>query len=336
MSDASEKPFDATPSRIAKARREGNIARSQEVGANAAFLAAVACAVASAPLFAGFAQRAIYAAAARRLTLADVVPIVLAGVAVIGAGAAGGAAASIAQNGGIVVVAPSLKWARVNPADGLKRMLSRETAAHAVRALLAFVLATAAIAASIRQVVFASGGTGDVMRIASAAWSASQRVVFAAAACGMTFALVEYGAARKTWLAKLKMSLHELKRETKENDGDPAARARRKSLHRTLARGAIAKVKDASFVVVNPTHVAVALEYRPPSVPVPVVLVRAADEMALRVRAAAADAGLPVIENVPLARALFAQTHVGDAIPGEQYLAVAEIVASLVRSGMLQ
>jgi flagellar biosynthesis protein FlhB len=132
------------------------------------------------------------------------------------------------------------------------------------------------------------------------------------------------------------MNLHELKRELKENDGDPASRARRKALHRSVIRGAISKVKDAAFVVVNPTHVAVALDYRPPDVPVPVVLVRAADEMALRVRDAAAKAGVPVIENVSLARALFAQTQVGQAIPHDYYVAVAEIVAALIRSGALE
>jgi flagellar biosynthesis protein FlhB len=153
------------------------------------------------------------------------------------------------------------------------------------------------------------------MAVAAMAWSGAQHVVFAAASVGLVFAIVEYGAARRSWLTKLKMSLHEFKRELKENDGDPSTRARRKALHRNVLRGAIAKVKDAAFVVVNPTHVAVALEYRPPEVPVPVVLVRAAGEMALRVREEASRADVPVIENIALARALFSQAEVGEPIP---------------------
>jgi flagellar biosynthetic protein FlhB len=89
-------------------------------------------------------------------------------------------------------------------------------------------------------------------------------------------------------------------------------------------------------VVVNPTHVAVALEYSPPDVLVPIVLVRASDEGALRVREEAKTHGIPIVENIPLARALFAAANVGDAIPHEHYVAVAEIVAALTREGVLQ
>ena len=137
---------------------------------------------------------------------------------------------------------------------------------------------------------------------------------------------------RGAWLRKLRMSFEERKRESKEHDGDPFARGRRRALHRSLLRGAIAKVKDASFVVANPTHVAVALEYRPPDVPVPLVVVRAAGSAALRVRALAGVHRVPVIENVALARALYDDARVGQPIGRIHYVAVAEIVAALSRA----
>ncbi|MBV8638477.1 MAG: EscU/YscU/HrcU family type III secretion system export apparatus switch protein [Candidatus Eremiobacteraeota bacterium] len=336
MSDASEKQFDATPSRIAKARREGNLPRSQELPANVAFVAAALCAAAVSPLFSAAAQRAIAHAARGMSANEDSVAILACGVAVTAAGAGAAALAGFVQTGGLAIVAPSFKAARLSPAEGLKRMLSREAVTHAVRALSAFAFAGVAVIASMRAVFGVAEATSSVQSVAATAWGGAQHVVFAAAAVGLGFAIVEYGVARRSWLAKLKMSLHELKRELKENDGDPAARARRKALHRSVIRGAIAKVKDASFVVVNPTHVAVALEYRPPAVAVPVVLVRAAGDMALRVRALATETGVPVIENIPLARTLFAQTRAGDVIPHECYVAVAEIVAALIRSGALE
>ena len=128
------------------------------------------------------------------------------------------------------------------------------------------------------------------------------------------------------------MSLEERKREQKEEEGDATARGRRRSLHRALLRGGIVKLKEAAFVVVNPTHVAVALAYAPPRVAVPKVLVRALDDVALRVRALAAHHDIPVVENPVLARALYRDGRSGEPIPHEHYLAVAEVVIALTRA----
>jgi flagellar biosynthesis protein FlhB len=133
-------------------------------------------------------------------------------------------------------------------------------------------------------------------------------------------------------MRKLRMSFDERRREAKEQEGDPVTRGRRRSLHRALLRGSLARVSDAAFVVANPTHVAVALEYRPPDVPVPCVLVRAADAAAVRVRELAAERGIPVVENVALARALYRDARAGEAIPHAHYVAVAEVVAALARA----
>ncbi len=336
MSDASEKQFDATPSRIAKARREGNVPRSQEFSANFAFIAAAACVSAIAPAFTQLARHAIVNASRGAPANGDALGMVACAVGVAAAASCAAIAATLIQTGGVAFVLPSFRSSRIAPFEGLKRMVSRETGTHAFRAVLAFVLAGVAIAGSMRAVFAVAGASSNIMAVAATAWRGAQHAMFAAAGVGLVFAFVEYGAARRSWLAKLKMSLHELKRELKENDGDPATRARRKALHRNVLRGAVAKVKNAAFVIVNPTHIAVALEYRPPEVPVPVVLVRAAGEMALRVREEAARCGVPVIENIELARALFAQTDVGQAIPHDYYVAVAEIVAALIRSGALE
>ncbi|HYL26367.1 MAG TPA: EscU/YscU/HrcU family type III secretion system export apparatus switch protein, partial [Candidatus Nitrosotalea sp.] len=89
--------------------------------------------------------------------------------------------------------------------------------------------------------------------------------------------------------------------------------------------------KDAAFVIVNPSHIAVGLEYAPPRVAVPRVLVRAADEAAMRVRAIAASRRIPLVENALLARALYRDCRTGEAIPQRHYVAVAEVVAALLR-----
>jgi flagellar biosynthesis protein FlhB len=149
---------------------------------------------------------------------------------------------------------------------------------------------------------------------------------------GFAFAIAEYGAARAAWLRKLRMSFEERKREVKEEEGDASARGRRRALHRTLLRSGMRRLKDASFVVANPEHVAVALEYNPPRVCVPRVLVRAADAAAAVVRATAVRYGVPIVENVWLARALYRDGRAGEPIPHPLYVAVAEIVVALHRA----
>ncbi|HUA10032.1 MAG TPA: EscU/YscU/HrcU family type III secretion system export apparatus switch protein [Candidatus Acidoferrales bacterium] len=335
MSGESEKRFDAPPSRIAKARREGNLPRAQEFGASVAFLAAAVAICAVVAPFGALARAALAQALRGTAPAALCAAFVALALVPVACAAACGALAAFAQSGGFVWVAPAVKLERLQPVEGFKRMFSRDAVTHGARALAAFAVASLAMLPALRDLADAGGAGIGPQGAASLAWSGARRVVFAAAAVGLLFAFAEFGVARRAWLRKLRMSFAELKRELRESDGDPLARGRRKALHRSFIRGALARVKDAAFVVVNPTHVAVALEYRPPSVPVPAVLVRAAGEMALRVREEAAQRRIPVIENVPLARALYRDGEVGKPIAQQHYVAVAEIVAALMRSGAL-
>jgi flagellar biosynthetic protein FlhB len=138
------------------------------------------------------------------------------------------------------------------------------------------------------------------------------------------------------WRRRLRMTFDEMKRDLKQNEGDPLFRNRRRAQHRALLRGSISRIADAAFVVANPTHVAVALEYRPPEISVPRVLVRAVDAGAQIVKRRARELRIPVIENALLARSLFATTEVGGYIPRERYLDVAQIVAALLHEGALE
>jgi type III secretion protein U len=158
---------------------------------------------------------------------------------------------------------------------------------------------------------------------------------FVAAGVGAFFAFADYAVVRRRWLQSLKMTFEEFKRDAKEQDGDPHTKSRRKQLHRTLVRGGIARTREASFVVVNPTHIAIALRYAPPAVPVPEILVRASDAAALDVRAIAERAGIPVVENVALARLLWRCGEAGRPIPAESFVAVATAIAALIRAGVL-
>ncbi|MHB8146918.1 MAG: EscU/YscU/HrcU family type III secretion system export apparatus switch protein, partial [Vulcanimicrobiaceae bacterium] len=270
MNDANgEKHFEATPSRIAKARREGNIARAGEFGANAAFIAAAIALVGVSGSVASAARRALEQAAAGKQPVAASVEVLAWACVPMTCAALAGALASLVQNGGWQWIAVVPKLERMQPLESIKRMLSRETLTHALRATIAFAVSAAAIVPTLRDLLSGAANGGSLPAIASAAWAGAQHAVAAAAAVGLGFAIVEYGIARRAWLQKLRMSFDDLKRELREHDGDPLARGRRKALHRSLAHGAVSSVARAAFVVVNPSHVAVALEYRPPLVPVP-------------------------------------------------------------------
>ncbi len=336
MSD--DKHFDATASRRARARREGNVAQSAELCGMAAFGAATLVTMLAVPLGASAVVAAIAEVAqhplARRAPAA-LTAVALAALAPVAAAAAAGSATSLLQRGGLRLAGVKLETRRLDPLAGLKRMTGGETVVAVARATVGFAVALAAVAAPVRDALGGGAALGTPAGAAGLVGSVFLRACAAALAVGVVFALADYALARRRWLRGLKMSLHEIRRDAKENEGDPQARARRKGTHRAIVRGAIARTRDASFVVVNPVHVAVALRYAPPGVPVPEIVVRARDEAALRVRAIAREHDIPIVEDVGLARLLYAQGENGRAIPADAYVAVAQIIAALARAGLL-
>ena len=338
MTDSGDKRYDATPSRRSRARRDGDVARSGELTSLAAFGAATLAAVAALPPAAAAASAVLRGAAARPLdggvspALANVA---LASLAPAVAAACAASAVALAQGGGLHVTGARADLKRLNAFAGLKRMLGGEALVGILRAALAFGVALLAMLPLAGDVV----GAGALVRApggaAALVASAALRACCAALAVGTVFALLDYALARRRWLRGLKMSFDELKRDAKENDGDPQVRARRKSAYRAVVRGAIGRTREASFVVVNPAHVAVAIRYAPPEIAVPQILVRALDEAALRVKALAREHGIPIVEDIALARLLFAHGESGRAIPPDTYVAVAQIIAALAREGVL-
>jgi len=229
--------------------------------------------------------------------------------AVVASGAGGilaAALATFAQTHGLSLRALTLRLQLAPP-------LGIDAASGVARSTLAIVAGLAIVCCVVRPVP-----------------EALARVVEAMLALGTIAALVDMFVVRKAWRRRLRMSFDEFRREMREHDGDPQARARRRRLHRQMMRGSLRNVRRATFVIVNPAHLAIALRYIPDETPVPMILVRAADDAALRVKRLAAEVRIPTIENPPLARQLYAHDALGP-IPPELYLAVAQIVAALQR-----
>jgi flagellar biosynthetic protein FlhB len=137
---------------------------------------------------------------------------------------------------------------------------------------------------------------------------------------------------RRRWNLQLKMSKQEIRDEMKEVDGDPHIKMRIRRIMRDLVRRKMMKAVDtATAVVVNPTHYAVALHYLPSEMPAPKVVAKGKNYLALRIRDRATKNQVPIVENPPLARALYKHADVGQEIPGHLYRAVAEVLAYLFR-----
>jgi flagellar biosynthetic protein FlhB len=130
----------------------------------------------------------------------------------------------------------------------------------------------------------------------------------------------------------MRMTRKEIEDELKESEGSPEVRSRVRQMQQEVARRRMLEsVPQADVVITNPTHFAVALEYRRGSMAAPLVLAKGADYLALAIRERAREHGVPIVENKPLAQALFKTADVGQFIPGELFTAVAEVLAQLIR-----
>ncbi|NKB20091.1 MAG: flagellar biosynthesis protein FlhB [Alphaproteobacteria bacterium] len=145
-------------------------------------------------------------------------------------------------------------------------------------------------------------------------------------------ALLDFLVQRVQHTKQMRMSRQDIKDEMKQSEGDPQIRGRLRQIRRERAQQRMMQsVPEASVVVTNPTHFAVALKYDLDTMAAPSVLAKGADHVAFKIREIAEENGIPIMENPPLARALHATVEIGDEIPTEHYKAVAEVISYVLR-----
>ena len=136
---------------------------------------------------------------------------------------------------------------------------------------------------------------------------------------------------RQRFMTRMRMTLQEVKDEFKQSDGDPHVKAKRRQIQMQRSRQRmIQAVPKATVVVMNPTHYAVALKYEAGETPAPLCVAKGMDDLALKIRAIAEEHGVPVLEDPPLARALYAAVEVDDEIPAEHFEAVAKVIGFIL------
>ncbi len=164
--------------------------------------------------------------------------------------------------------------------------------------------------------------------VAGAAFS----LVLQAAIILLILSILDYFWSRRQHLEQLKMTKQEVKEERKQYEGDPQVKSRlRQRMQELLSRNMIQNVPQADVVVTNPTHYAVALQYDAARMQAPTVVAKGADNIAFKIREVAEEHGVPIFENKPLARALFAELEIGDEIPEQYYQALVTILKEVYR-----
>ena len=157
-------------------------------------------------------------------------------------------------------------------------------------------------------------------------------LIFTVVIAIFVLAVADYLYQRYTYLKKLRMTKQELKDEYKQVEGDPLVKSRIRQVRMERARHRMMEnVPKADVIIVNPTHYAVALEYKMETMDAPVVVAKGIDFLALKIREVAEEHEIPIVENPPLARALFASVEIDQAIPPEHFKAVAEVIGYVMQ-----
>ncbi len=342
-----EKTEQATPRRRAKAREEGNVAKSQEVGSVVVLAVSLGALAALGPsmtekaaalltwqfqeLAAVEVTTATVQAHVQRVTLV-MASLVLPFAAIV---ALAGVGANIAQTGILLSLKPlTPKFNRISPAQGVKKIFSKRGAMELAKSLLKMSIVAGIVAQAM------TGTTETLLPLMTTgifnAYGAILGAMFRMAAAGAfalaVVAILDLFFQRYDHEKQLMMTKQEVKQEHKENEGDPQLKGKIRSMQMDISRNRMMDdVATADVVVTNPIRFAVALKYDVDRKAAPRVVAKGARLLAKRIRDIAQENGVPIVENPPLARALYKACQVGSDIPISLYQAVAELLAFVFR-----
>jgi flagellar biosynthetic protein FlhB len=228
----------------------------------------------------------------------------------------------------------SPKLSKLNPLAGVKRIFSLRGLVELAKSLLKIVF-VGAIAWSVMSgflAEFPSLVRRDLADIWGFTLTAAFRIILYVSLALLVLAALDYIYQRWQHEESLKMTKQEIKDERKQTEGDPQVKSRIRSIQRQVAyQRMMAEVPTSDVVITNPTHLAVALRFDPAEMTAPRVTAKGADFMAERIRDIARESNVPIVENKPLAQALYKMADLGDYIPVDLYRAVAEVLAYVYR-----
>ena len=345
-----ERTEQPTAKRVKDARKKGQIARSRDLALAAASIAAtMALAWLGAHLITGLLEEVKRGLASfgdaplHTITAGELSAMIAQGAInlgiLVGPIALVTTVAAVGMHGfqGGWSFAPGalrLNWSRLNPSSGVKRLGFSQSGVETIKTILAFVAISYFTWRGVEGLLVEAPrlpwlSPGDA---AFAVWLHAEDLLWKAAWTLAALALADYGWQHYKFTSSLKMTRQEVRDEHKQNEGNGEVKGRIRRIQRQMSqRRMLADVAGATVVITNPTHYAVALEYRRESMSAPRVVAMGADHLAKRIREKAMAHGVPLVENKPLAQGLYATADVGQVIPAPLFAAVAEVLAYLIR-----
>ncbi len=342
-----DKTQDPTPHRRQKAREEGNVARSQDLGSAVLLLAGLGVMWMSVgalvEFLAAYGQRQLggdpwlqtdtaTAVAHFNGMLVELAPYV---APILGLMFVAAVIVNLGQIGFFFLPSKiGMDVSRINPLSALQRMLSLDNVVRLAFSLLKLSIiggiAFSSLYRDFDQILALSGLSFP--EIAMTIW---QLVFWTAMKIGvalLVLAIFDYGYQYWRHEQDLRMTPQEVREEMRTLEGDPQIAARRRAVQRQLVANLLAKaVPKADVVVTNPTELAVAIQYDPERMAAPVVVAKGAGPLAQQIRRLALEHGIPILERKPLAQALYREVDVNHPVPQDKYAAVAEVLAYVYR-----
>ncbi|MET0044933.1 MAG: EscU/YscU/HrcU family type III secretion system export apparatus switch protein [Candidatus Thiodiazotropha sp. 6PLUC3] len=217
----------------------------------------------------------------------------------------------------------------LNPASGLKKMFSMDNLVEVFKSIaktvLLFIIGWLILKASLPDLVKLPQGMASF--IGSTFWGMLLSLLIWSVGIFTFIAILDAGYQRYSYIKKLRMSMRDIKQEHKENEGDPMIKQQRRQAHQEWSQQSASEAaRSANVILVNPTHLAIALDYDREKTPVPTIAAKGEDLVAKAMREAAEEAHVPILRNVELARALYSVTNEGDIIPSDLFDVMAEVI----------
>jgi len=345
--DSDDRTEEPTQRRLEKAREQGDIIYSTEVGAALSLIAMTALlSWVSGPVATGVARSFIAFLAAPDQFSSDPSALMRLGVAVsvkamgifgmvaVALGLAGLAARYLQDRPTFTAERLAPKLDKLSPAKGFQRVFGKAAGAAFLKSMVKLVVVGVALMSALWP------KDADLQRISLLDPAAllpfvkgkAVSMLIAMTSAAALLAAVDYVFTRQSYMKRLRMSRREIKEEMRQSEGDPLIKAklRQQRLERARKR-MMAQVPQASVVITNPTHYAIALRYDAGTTPAPICLAKGVDDVALRIREVAEEHNIPIVEEPPLARALFATADLDQPIPREHYEAVAKVIGFVMR-----
>src|SRR5580698_7911298 len=220
------------------------------------------------------------------------------------------------------------KLSKISPMEGAKRIFGKQAVANFAKGLFKLIALGSVMTAILwpERHRLESMMHFDPAEILGVTTSLTLQLMGAVVAMLAVVAIADYFFQYRQWYERQKMSLREMKEEFKQSEGDPHIKGKIRQLRQQrMKKRMMAAVPKASVIITNPTHYSVALSYER-GMPAPICVAKGVDLIALKIREIAGEHNIPIVENVPLARALYANVEIDEEIPVEHYHAVAEII----------